>query len=155
MIYRQLSVHREVTQWASRVISCCELYIIKKILHGFAFPLSPFHSALANDRLHAAEGGLQGSPPQISFLELEHQIMSSQILHSQPSFHQLLPQMAGVSPTNWFFRYILHTITGPPFDKILNLFSISTYVATLHVLSFAIIGNIHWPHDPVFTLWHL
>ena len=26
------------------------------------------------------------------------------------------------------------------------------YVATLHVLSFVIIGNIHWPHDPVFTL---
>jgi len=41
---------------------------------------------------------------------------------------------------------------GPPFDKILNLFYISTYAATLHVLSFAIIGNIHWPHDPVFTL---
>ncbi len=45
-----------------------------------------------------------------------------------------------------------NTITGPPFDKILNLFYISTYAATLHVLSFAIIGNIHWPHDPVFTL---
>ena len=30
--------------------------------------------------------------------------------------------------------------------------SISTYAATLHVLSFAIIGNIYWPHDPVFTL---
>jgi hypothetical protein len=29
---------------------------------------------------------------------------------------------------------------------------ISTYAATFHVLSFEIIGNIHWPHDPVFTL---
>ena len=49
------------------------------------------------------------------------------------------------------------TITGdwtmvPPFDKILDLFPISTYAATLHVLSFVIINNIHWPHDPVFTL---
>ena len=44
------------------------------------------------------------------------------------------------------------TITGPPFDKILNLFSISTYAATLHILSLVIIGNIHWPHDSVFTL---
>jgi hypothetical protein len=36
--------------------------------------LSRYNSVLANDRLRAAEGGLRGSPPQISLLDLEHQI---------------------------------------------------------------------------------
>jgi len=47
------------------------------------------------------------------------------------------------------------TITRSLFDKILNLFYFSTYVATLCVLSFVIISNIHWPHGPVFTLWKM
>ena len=39
-----------------------------------------------------------------------------------------------------------------PFDKISNVLFISTYAAPLHVLSFTIVGSIHWLHDAVFTL---
>ena len=66
------------------------------------------YNSVANDRLRAAEGGLRGSPPQISLLDLEHQIKCiAKFYILNHICHQLL--LRRVSPTSQFFRYILHT----------------------------------------------
>jgi hypothetical protein len=48
-------------------------------------------------------------------------------------------------------RELFSHVIGP-FDKISSVLFISTYAAPLHVLSFTIVGSIHWLHDAVPTL---